>query len=151
MFKLWRWYQNCLSVHPVKTQVISSGLIWGFGDIAAQTVTHASSVKRNPNLASVWAAWSLLLGLSSCLTAGLPSWAYSRFIQLDVSWCLGFLAHIMGRRFSFKTHELLTFSCLHFCTLPLFPILTSTFVSLGLIYTCTDHPIGDLICSLFSC
>ncbi|KAJ0949941.1 hypothetical protein HanRHA438_Chr01g0044001 [Helianthus annuus] len=52
MFKLWRWYQNCLSVHPVKTQVISSGLIWGFGDIAAQTVTHASSVKRNPNLAS---------------------------------------------------------------------------------------------------
>ncbi|KAJ1391789.1 Mpv17/PMP22 [Sesbania bispinosa] len=40
MLKLWRWYQNCLAVHPVKTQVISSGLIWGAGDIAAQAVTH---------------------------------------------------------------------------------------------------------------
>ncbi|MFS7994694.1 hypothetical protein Hanom_Chr12g01109071 [Helianthus anomalus] len=99
----------------------------------------------------VWAPWSLHPGLSSCLAARLPSWAYSRFIQLDVSWFLGFLDHIMGRRFSFKIHELLTFSCLLFCTLLLFPILTSTFVSLGFIYTCTDHPIGDLICSLFSC
>ncbi|QCD99464.1 PXMP2/4 family protein 2-like [Vigna unguiculata] len=40
MLKLWKWYQNCLAVHPVKTQVISSGLIWGAGDIAAQAVTH---------------------------------------------------------------------------------------------------------------
>ncbi|KAL7150755.1 hypothetical protein ABFS83_05G134400 [Erythranthe nasuta] len=40
MLRLWKWYQNCLSTHPVKTQVISSGFIWGFGDIAAQTVTH---------------------------------------------------------------------------------------------------------------
>ncbi|XP_076908542.1 uncharacterized protein LOC143565463 [Bidens hawaiensis] len=50
MLKLWRWYQKCLAVHPVKTQVISSGLIWGFGDIAAQTVTHATAVNKNPNL-----------------------------------------------------------------------------------------------------
>lgn len=43
MLKLWKWYQNCLAVHPVKTQVISSGLIWGAGDIAAQAVTHYTS------------------------------------------------------------------------------------------------------------
>ncbi|KAA8521786.1 hypothetical protein F0562_012459 [Nyssa sinensis] len=46
MLKLWKWYQNCLAVHPVKTQVISSGLIWGFGDIAAQTITHSTAKKR---------------------------------------------------------------------------------------------------------
>ncbi|KAL2318224.1 hypothetical protein Fmac_032100 [Flemingia macrophylla] len=40
MLRLWKWYQNCLAVHPVKTQVISSGLIWGAGDIAAQAVTN---------------------------------------------------------------------------------------------------------------
>ncbi|KOM48177.1 hypothetical protein LR48_Vigan07g188100 [Vigna angularis] len=43
MLKLWKWYQNCLAVHPVKTQVISSGLIWGAGDIAAQAVTHCTA------------------------------------------------------------------------------------------------------------
>lgn len=43
MFRLWKWYQNSLSVHPIKTQVISSGLIWGFGDIAAQTITHSTA------------------------------------------------------------------------------------------------------------
>lgn len=48
MLKLWKWYQKCLAVHPVKTQVISSGFIWGFGDIAAQTVTN-STVKRYHN------------------------------------------------------------------------------------------------------
>ncbi|KAI3738107.1 hypothetical protein L2E82_28126 [Cichorium intybus] len=48
MLKLWRWYQNCLAVHPLKTQVISSGVIWGLGDIAAQTVTHATAVKKKP-------------------------------------------------------------------------------------------------------
>ncbi|KAL6985399.1 hypothetical protein U1Q18_018774 [Sarracenia purpurea var. burkii] len=46
MLKLWKWYQNCLAVHPVKTQIISSGLIWGFGDIAAQTVTHYSTLNK---------------------------------------------------------------------------------------------------------
>lgn len=43
MLRLWKWYQNCLATHPVKTQVISSGFIWGFGDIAAQTVTHSTA------------------------------------------------------------------------------------------------------------
>ncbi|KAI3454066.1 hypothetical protein Pfo_010729 [Paulownia fortunei] len=43
MLRLWKWYQNCLATHPVKTQVISSGFIWGFGDIAAQAVTHSTS------------------------------------------------------------------------------------------------------------
>lgn len=46
MLKLWRLYQNCLVLHPVKTQVISSGLIWGFGDIAAQTVTYLTAKKN---------------------------------------------------------------------------------------------------------
>lgn len=50
MLRLWRWYQNCLSVHPVKTQVISSGLIWGFGDIAAQTVTYSTASLHNKQL-----------------------------------------------------------------------------------------------------
>ncbi|KAK9946700.1 hypothetical protein M0R45_012148 [Rubus argutus] len=47
MFRLWKCYQNCLRFHPVKTQVISSGLIWGFGDIAAQTITHSTAKKDN--------------------------------------------------------------------------------------------------------
>ncbi|KAF5743259.1 Peroxisomal membrane 22 kDa (Mpv17/PMP22) family protein isoform 1 [Tripterygium wilfordii] len=46
MLKMWRWYQNCLTVHPVKTQVISSAVIWGFGDIAAQTITHSTTKKH---------------------------------------------------------------------------------------------------------
>ncbi|KAI4337468.1 hypothetical protein L6164_015882 [Bauhinia variegata] len=41
--------KNCLAVHPVKTQVISSGLIWGFGDIAAQTITHSSVKSYSQN------------------------------------------------------------------------------------------------------
>lgn len=47
MIRLWKWYQNCLAVHPVKTQVISSALIWGFGDIAAQAVTHTTAKKHH--------------------------------------------------------------------------------------------------------
>lgn len=46
--RLWKWYQNSLAVHPVKTQVISSALIWGFGDIAAQTITHATAKAKSP-------------------------------------------------------------------------------------------------------
>lgn len=49
MLKLWRWYQNCLAVHPVKTQVISSGFIWGAGDVAAQCVTHYTAKTRATN------------------------------------------------------------------------------------------------------
>ncbi|KAF1865472.1 hypothetical protein Lal_00004847 [Lupinus albus] len=41
MLKLWKWYKKCLNFHPVKTQVISSGVIWGVGDVAAQVVTHS--------------------------------------------------------------------------------------------------------------
>ncbi|KAL0394045.1 UNVERIFIED_CONTAM: protein sym-1 [Sesamum latifolium] len=47
MLKLWKWYQNCLATHPVKTQVISSGLIWGIGDIAAQAVTHYTAKRHH--------------------------------------------------------------------------------------------------------
>lgn len=46
MLKVWHWYQNCLSVHPVKTQVISSGTLWAVGDITAQYVTHSAAKKR---------------------------------------------------------------------------------------------------------
>ncbi|KAK1549437.1 hypothetical protein Q3G72_002124 [Acer saccharum] len=46
MLKLWKWYQNCLAVNPVKTQVISSGFLWGTGDIAAQCITHSTSKKH---------------------------------------------------------------------------------------------------------
>ncbi|KAJ6915031.1 hypothetical protein NC651_017112 [Populus alba x Populus x berolinensis] len=47
MLELWKWYQNCLAVHPVKKQVISSGFIWGFGDIAAKSITHYTAKKYN--------------------------------------------------------------------------------------------------------
>ncbi|EEF45915.1 protein Mpv17 [Ricinus communis] len=46
MMKLWKWYRNCLTLHPVKTQVISSGLIWGFGDVAAQSITNYTTNKQ---------------------------------------------------------------------------------------------------------
>ncbi|XP_068344819.1 uncharacterized protein [Pyrus communis] len=46
MMKLWKGYQNCLSFHPLKTQVISSGVLWGVGDIAAQYVTHSNARRR---------------------------------------------------------------------------------------------------------
>ncbi|XP_047338642.1 protein Mpv17-like [Impatiens glandulifera] len=51
MLKLWKCYQNCLQVHPVKTQIVSSGVIWGFGDIAAQAITH-TTVTRKKNESS---------------------------------------------------------------------------------------------------
>lgn len=46
MLRAWKWYQSSLAMHPVKTQMVSSALIWGFGDIAAQTITH-SMLKRH--------------------------------------------------------------------------------------------------------
>ncbi|XP_020585724.1 protein Mpv17 [Phalaenopsis equestris] len=46
MLRLWRLYQKCLEVHPVKTQVISSGILWGLGDIGAQAVTHSTLKKK---------------------------------------------------------------------------------------------------------
>ncbi|XP_042498087.1 protein Mpv17 isoform X3 [Macadamia integrifolia] len=45
MLRLWKWYQKCLTVHPVKTQIISSGFLWGVGDVAAQTITHSTMKK----------------------------------------------------------------------------------------------------------
>ncbi|KAF8643684.1 hypothetical protein HU200_066744 [Digitaria exilis] len=47
MRRLWRWYQQCLASHPVRTQVVSSGILWGLGDIGAQAVTHYSA--RRPD------------------------------------------------------------------------------------------------------
>ncbi|KAG5014705.1 hypothetical protein JHK85_020841 [Glycine max] len=32
MLKVWKWYQNCLAVHPVKTQAISSAILWVLSD-----------------------------------------------------------------------------------------------------------------------
>ncbi|XP_019183775.1 PREDICTED: protein Mpv17-like [Ipomoea nil] len=46
LLRAWKWYQNCLAVHPVKTQVISSGVIWGLGDVSAQAVTHYTARTR---------------------------------------------------------------------------------------------------------
>ncbi|KAK3439175.1 hypothetical protein EUGRSUZ_C03819 [Eucalyptus grandis] len=46
MLKVWKWYQSCLSLHPVKTQVISSGVLWGVGDVAAQFITHSTARNR---------------------------------------------------------------------------------------------------------
>ncbi|XP_078431791.1 peroxisomal membrane 22 kDa (Mpv17/PMP22) family protein [Wolffia australiana] len=45
MSALWKWYQRCLTVHPVKTQIVSSGFLWGLGDVAAQRVTHSTLSK----------------------------------------------------------------------------------------------------------
>nr|POE82564.1 pxmp2/4 family protein 2 [Quercus suber] len=47
MLKLWKWYQNSLAVHPVKTQVISSAIIWGVGDFAAQTITYSTAKNKH--------------------------------------------------------------------------------------------------------
>ncbi|KAF8393373.1 hypothetical protein HHK36_021616 [Tetracentron sinense] len=43
---------KCLAVHPVKTQIISSGFIWGVGDIAAQTISHCTLNKHPQNSAA---------------------------------------------------------------------------------------------------
>lgn len=53
MFRLWKWYQNCLTFHPVKTQVISSGFLWGTGDIAAQYITHSAAKTHLPTSVSI--------------------------------------------------------------------------------------------------
>ncbi|GAU11708.1 hypothetical protein TSUD_74590 [Trifolium subterraneum] len=49
MLKFWNWYQNSLSVHPVKTQVITSAALWAVGDVTAQYITH-SAASKNPLL-----------------------------------------------------------------------------------------------------
>ncbi|CAN0826288.1 Protein sym-1 [Linum grandiflorum] len=45
MFNVWKWFQHCLALHPVKTQMLSSGLIWGAGDIAAQSINNYTAEK----------------------------------------------------------------------------------------------------------
>ncbi|RZC13903.1 PXMP2/4 family protein 4, partial [Glycine soja] len=37
---------NSLSVHPVKTQAISSAILWGVGDLSAQYITHSAAPKK---------------------------------------------------------------------------------------------------------
>ncbi|KAJ4953882.1 hypothetical protein NE237_030714 [Protea cynaroides] len=49
MLRLWKWYQKCLVVHPVKTQIISSGFLWGVGDVAAQAINHSTMQKHHQN------------------------------------------------------------------------------------------------------
>ncbi|KAL3677100.1 hypothetical protein R1sor_027048 [Riccia sorocarpa] len=34
----WNWYQGSLAKRPVRTQVITSGVLWAVGDVIAQTV-----------------------------------------------------------------------------------------------------------------
>ncbi|XP_071704938.1 protein sym-1-like [Rutidosis leptorrhynchoides] len=46
MLKIWKWYKTCLATHPVKTHAISSGFIWGLGDLAAQAVTRAAASRK---------------------------------------------------------------------------------------------------------
>ncbi|CAN1837935.1 Protein sym1 [Linum perenne] len=45
MLNFWKWFQHCLALHPVKTQILSSGLIWGAGDIAAQSINKYTAQK----------------------------------------------------------------------------------------------------------
>ncbi|XP_031476866.1 protein SYM1-like isoform X1 [Nymphaea colorata] len=42
LVRLWKWYQRCLTQYPLTTQVVSSGILWGVGDVSAQSVTHFS-------------------------------------------------------------------------------------------------------------
>ncbi|XP_042503928.1 protein Mpv17-like isoform X2 [Macadamia integrifolia] len=49
MLRLWKWYQKCLDVHPVKTQIISSGFLWGLGDVTAQAINHSTMQKHHKN------------------------------------------------------------------------------------------------------
>ncbi|XP_058736099.1 protein SYM1-like isoform X2 [Vicia villosa] len=50
ILKAWNWYQNSLSVHPVKTQVTTSGVLWAVGDITAQYITHTTAAKKQLSL-----------------------------------------------------------------------------------------------------
>ncbi|PNY11374.1 putative WD-repeat-like protein [Trifolium pratense] len=41
---------NSLSVHPVKTQVITSGALWAVGDVTAQYITQSTASKKRLQL-----------------------------------------------------------------------------------------------------
>ncbi|MBA0564484.1 hypothetical protein Goshw_020705 [Gossypium schwendimanii] len=64
MSRIWKWYKSCLSLHPVKTQVVSSGFLWGIGDVGAQYITHFTTNTRLQYKVSTFfciLSWSLLL------------------------------------------------------------------------------------------
>lgn len=78
MLKLWRWYQNCLVVHPVKTQVVSSGILWGLGDIGAQVVTQRTLRDKSHNRKVIWS--SLFLFFCPCpFCIAISAWCYDYF------------------------------------------------------------------------
>ncbi|KAG5041672.1 hypothetical protein JHK85_014148 [Glycine max] len=60
MMKMWNWYQNSLSVHPVKTQAISSAILWGVGDLSAQYITHSAAPKKLLQLSLLYVNFYLL-------------------------------------------------------------------------------------------
>ncbi|KAJ4957642.1 hypothetical protein NE237_024753 [Protea cynaroides] len=49
MLRLWKFYQKSLAVHPVKTQITSSGFLWGLGDVTAQAITNSTMKKHRHN------------------------------------------------------------------------------------------------------
>ncbi|BBN18919.1 protein Mpv17 [Marchantia polymorpha subsp. ruderalis] len=47
----WSWYQGSLARQPVRTQVVTSGLLWAVGDVMAQTIeikTQRSRREKSP-------------------------------------------------------------------------------------------------------
>lgn len=40
MWAAWAWYQETLAKQPVRTQMVTSGLLWSFGDMLAQAITQ---------------------------------------------------------------------------------------------------------------
>ncbi|GAY48247.1 hypothetical protein CUMW_110270 [Citrus unshiu] len=49
MLKLRKCHHNCMDVHPVKTQMISSGLLWGLCDVDAPSITHFAAQNHLEN------------------------------------------------------------------------------------------------------
>ncbi|CAI0543313.1 unnamed protein product [Linum tenue] len=59
LLKLWGWYRNCLTSHPLKTQVISSGFLWGAGDIGAQYQDKEAEFRINWKRVATTSAFGL--------------------------------------------------------------------------------------------
>lgn len=38
----WDWYQKSLTEQPLRTQMVTSGVLWSLGDMMAQTLIHDS-------------------------------------------------------------------------------------------------------------
>lgn len=66
ILRAWNWYQNSLSVHPVRTQVATSGVLWAVGDVTAQYITHsaAASSKKRLQLSATVCLLALPISLS---------------------------------------------------------------------------------------